>query len=47
MLSFFAMRYHEVKGYWPLMKSKSAPVIVNIPNVSSEKGAADDKAVLT
>lgn len=22
MLGFFAMRYHEVKGHWPLMKAK-------------------------
>lgn len=25
MLGFFAMRYQEVKGHWPLMKPKSKP----------------------
>jgi len=29
MLSFFVMRYREVKGHWPLMKAKASAVTVN------------------
>ncbi|KAK3304025.1 iron permease FTR1/Fip1/EfeU [Chaetomium strumarium] len=51
MASFFVMRYREVKGHWPLMKAKSAPLAADAGSEeeSSEKpasrGAGDNKAV--
>lgn len=37
MLSFFAMRYREVKGHWPLFKAKKDPAGSDVQKHSSEE----------
>ncbi|KAI0137115.1 putative iron transferase [Xylariales sp. AK1849] len=44
MLGFFAMRYNEVKGHWPLMKGKKGSVETAHPSsTSGRNGVAEDK----
>jgi high-affinity iron transporter len=49
MLGFFVMRYHEVKGHWPLMKAKKQEPQESAvrPSESSGNDAVENKATVT
>lgn len=43
---FLAMRYNEVKGHWPLMKSKSKGVESDRSHSGSQGSSGEDNGVL-
>lgn len=40
ILAFFAMRYNEKKGHWPLTKAKPASATEKVSDSSSEEGVS-------
>ena len=42
ILGFLAMRFHEVKGHWPLLKPKTAVHDNSSPKAASEEGVSTE-----
>ncbi len=43
ILAFFTMRYHEVKGHWPLLKPKAAVAGSEVDDQSISKSASREE----